>query len=300
MANAGIEPKRRVGPGSAAARLLAPPPGLTGCVHIVIERDTRGLALSSSERLNLYPASPLPSLSWILEGELHMVDVDGRATDLPRTERLPSLVFAGPFRRPAASWSPGPVHALMVSFYPDALTRLWGVRLQDHVNRVVPAAGVLPPEAMTVLSRIGSAEAPLDALQSELAPAWQAVQPGTGSGDGGGGGIRNWLASLAARRHRSDLAIGLRQVQRRIKQLTGQSQRDLELYARIEAAVEHAARHDQDLATLAAHSGYSDQSHLGRELKRVTGLPARQLRERMMQEEAFWLYRLLDAMAAET
>ncbi len=86
----------------------------------------------------------------------------------------------------------------------------------------------------------------------------------------------------------------------RCKQLTGQSQRDLELYARIEAAVEHAARHDQDLATLAARSGYSDQSHLGRELKRVTGLPARQLRERMMQEEAFWLYRLLDAMAAET
>jgi AraC-like DNA-binding protein len=47
------------------------------------------------------------------------------------------------------------------------------------------------------------------------------------------------------------------------------------------------------LAAVAAESGYSDQSHLGREVKRVTGLPPARFAERMKTDEAFWMYRLL-------
>lgn len=292
MRNAGIEHKRHVGLPSGAAWLHAPPPALAGCFHVAVERDTRALALSSSQRINMYPASPLPSVSWILEGQLHMVDVDGGAPARVRAEPLPPLVFAGPFRKPAASWSPGPVHALMVSFYPDALARLWGVRLQDYVDSVVPAEQVLPAEALAALSSIGASDAPLEALETLLTPLWQDAQQATGIV-----GIRSWLTSLTARGARTQLGVGMRQVQRRIKRLTGQSQRDLELYARIEGAFAYAARHAQDLAAVAANTGYSDQSHLGREVKRVTGLSARRLRDKTLQDEAFWLYRLLDASA---
>ena len=48
-----------------------------------------------------------------------------------------------------------------------------------------------------------------------------------------------------------------------------------------------------DLAALAAEAGFADQSHLGREVRRVTGLPPRRLGELMKTEEAFWFYRLL-------
>ncbi|ASR44495.1 hypothetical protein BEN78_15115 [Xanthomonas citri pv. mangiferaeindicae] len=292
MRSAGIERKRHVGRPSEAARLHFPPSALTGCVHIAIERDTRGLALTSAERINMYPASPLPSVSWILDGHLHMVDIEGGAPVQVRAEPLPTLVFAGPFRKPAASWSPGPIHALMVSFYPDALARLWGIRLQDYVDTVIPAEQVLPAEALAALSGIGASDAPLDTLEARLTPLWQDAQQATDIV-----GIRSWLTSLTARGARTRLGVGMRQVQRRIKHLTGQSQRDLDLYARIEGAFEYAARHAQDLATVAANAGYSDQSHLGREVKRVTGLSARQLRDKTWQDEAFWLYRLLDASA---
>lgn len=292
MSSAGIEHKRHVELPSGTARLHLPPPGLTGCFHIAIERDTRGLALTPSQRINMYPASPLPSLSWILEGHLHMVDVDGGAPARARAEPLPSLVFAGPFRKPAASWSPGPIHALMISFYPDALVRLWGIRLQDYVDTVMPAEQVLPAEALAALSGVGASDAPLDALATLLTPLWHDARQTTRIV-----GIRSWLTSLTARGARTPPGVGMRQVQRRIKHLTGQSQRDLELYARIEGAFTYAARHVQDLAAIAANSGYSDQSHLGREVKRVTGLSARQLRDKTMQDEAFWLYRLLDATA---
>lgn len=291
MRSGGIEHKRHVGLSTEAARLHVPPPALTACVHIAIQRDTRALTLTSAERINMYPASPLPSLSWILDGQLHMVDVDGGAPARARTEPLPALVFAGPFRKPAASWSPGPIRALMVSFYPDALVRLWGIRLQDYVDTVVPAEHVLPPEALAALSGIGDSDAPLDTLEARLMHLWQDAQQDTGIV-----GIRSWLTSLTTRGAGTPLGVGMRQVQRRIKNLTGQSQRDLELYARIEEAFAYAVHHAQDLASIAANTGYSDQSHLGREVKRVTGLSARQLRDRTFQDEAFWLYRLLDAL----
>jgi AraC-like DNA-binding protein len=46
-------------------------------------------------------------------------------------------------------------------------------------------------------------------------------------------------------------------------------------------------------AELAAEAGFSDQSHMGRALKRATGFAPVQLNEKIATEEAFWCYRLL-------
>lgn len=63
---------------------------------------------------------------------------------------------------------------------------------------------------------------------------------------------------------------------RRIKAWTGQSRRDLQLYERVEAAALHGLAGERetppDLAAAAIDAGFSDQSHLGREVLRMKAL----------------------------
>ena len=105
------------------------------------------------------------------------------------------------------------------------------------------------------------------------------------------------MTLLAARTASTPGLTGQRSLQRLIKYWTGQSLRDLQLYARVENAISHGARMSKEerlnFAAVAAESGFSDQSHLGREVRRVTGLPPAKLNELVEQHEAFWMYRLL-------
>lgn len=49
-----------------------------------------------------------------------------------------------------------------------------------------------------------------------------------------------------------------------------------------------------DLAGLAGDLGFADQSHMGREVRRLTGLSPARLNGLIATHEAFWFYRLLD------
>lgn len=49
-----------------------------------------------------------------------------------------------------------------------------------------------------------------------------------------------------------------------------------------------------NLAALALSAGFSDQSHMGREVRRVTGIPPGRFRQLIDTEEAFWFYRLIE------
>jgi AraC-like DNA-binding protein len=143
---------------------------------------------------------------------------------------------------------------------------------------------------------VGTGDAPLfEQIESALQPFWQGAHAGKGAAD-----LRGWFASLAARAALTRTGAGLRQAQRKIKGLTGQSRRDLQLYARVEDAFVRRGRGERELAALATAAGYSDQSHLSREVKRVTGLPPKQFAERMQSDEAFWFYRLLDGYLHST
>ena len=87
--------------------------------------------------------------------------------------------------------------------------------------------------------------------------------------------LGEWLRGLAGRAVLSGAGQGLRQVQRRIKAWTGQSHRDLQRYSRVEDAMARMSAHRRDggidWAGLAGGAGFADQSHLGREVRRVTG-----------------------------
>lgn len=280
-----------------SARLLLPRPALAACVFAGIERDTRGAALSDNQRFNYYPASPMSMISWIFEGTLHMVE-DRRADGLPILgPPLPRLILSGPRRRPCVSWSPGPVHALSVAFFPEALAQLIGTGAACLMDRIVPlgdvASGPLLAASHSLLSCEAGSE-PFSLLENLLESLWSGPRPREAKvaplmGD--------WVRTVAARAALSATGRGIRQIQRRIKALTGQSYRELQIFARTEGAIVHTRdnRADSvlDLAGLASDAGFADQSHMGREIRRITGLSPRRLDELMANDEAFWFYRLL-------
>lgn len=278
-----------------AARLHLPRPALGNCVHLAVERDTRGVPLTDAQRFNHYPATPLPMISWIFEGELHMVTEPVEASEPPSlAPALPRVVLSGPRRRPSASWSPGPVHALSVGFYPDALSRLLGIDRAPLPDQILPLEALVSGTLRDQL--VGMADAgdrqPYHRLEAVLQPLWQGAQGGMALPT-----MRGWVQSMAVRAAFSKPGASLRQAQRRFRDWTGQSHRELQLYVRTERAMAHATaqahRAARDLAAVAAEAGFADQSHLGREVRKVTGLSPARLGDLMKTEESFWFYRLL-------
>lgn len=272
------------------ATLHNPGRSLGDCVYLAIERDTRGVHLSDSDRFNYYPATPFPSISWILDGQLHMVEGSGDVRTFGNP--LPKVIFSGPTRSPSVSWSPGAVHVLTVSFYPEALVRLLDITIEQYVGSVLPLEKVISGGRLDQLLTVqfGQEANPFAQVHHVLNDLWDSepAQPASN--------VRSWLA-LLAKRSGSTGTIGRRSVQRLVKYWTGQSLRDLQLYARVENAISHGAQMSNEerlnFAAVAIESGFSDQSHLGREVRRVTGLSPAKLNELVEHSEAFWLYRLL-------
>lgn len=272
------------------ATLLRVRPSLGGCVHLAVERDTRGVPLCDADRFNYYPATPFPSISWILDGQLHMVEDSGGSVSTLGNP-LPDVFFSGPTRTPQASWSPGAVQVLTVTFYPEALARLLDITIGHYVGSVLPLGKVLSGDILDQLTAVKFGRDPFGQIQNLLSILWSG-EPAQQPSD-----VRSWLALLAAGAASTAGLTGRRSLQRLIKYWTGQSLRDLQLYARVENAISHGARMSKEerlnFAAVAAESGFSDQSHLGREVRRVTGLPPARLRELVESDEAFWMYRLL-------
>jgi AraC-like DNA-binding protein len=277
------------------ACLHLPRPALGACIYLGVERDTRGLQFTDAQRFNYYPATPLPAISWTFQGDLHMVEESTLASAVPSlTPALPRVVLAGPHRKPSASWSPGAVHALLVSFYPEALSALLDIDIEPLVDKIVPLDSVVSGPLLARLLGVGARESqePFHQIEAMLQPLWREMHDVWALPT-----LHGWLQSLAVRAAFTKSGAGIRRAQRRFKDWTGQSYRDLQLFVRTERAMAHAAAQPQDtapdLASLAAQAGFADQSHLGREVRRVTGIPPGRLGELMRTEEAFWFYRLM-------
>lgn len=277
-----------------AAFMHIPSHALSACVLAGVERDTRGCMLDDAERFNYYPATPMAVISWIFEGTLHLVEEREAGTRVTLGPALPRLVFSGPQRRPSASWSPGAVHALSVGFYPEALCRLIGRPMDAYLDQHLSLETVAPPhllQACQAIFDVGDAET-FAILEAHFQPLWRGpgrANPTPYLGD--------WVRSLATRAAHSTAGRSLRQLQRRIRGWTGQSYRDLQLFIRVEEAfIRSIEAHDSgapDLAAIAADAGFADQSHMGREIRRVTGMSPAHFGECLTNDEAFWYYRLI-------
>lgn len=274
------------------AALLLPEIALSECLFGAIVRDTRGLNLSEDERLNYFPASPLVTVTWLIEGDIQ-IDADGNNIERAKTsDPLPAITVSGPRSGPFVSWNPGPVFAISIGFYPDAWMRLTGsepTKLLDKTLKDVPAqiSSLLRPGPSMTSAQMW------DEFQNAIASKWAGARPNQDSGPLRSR-LSDWSRALIARSLVSGPGKTARAMQRRLKRWSGQSRRSLEFFAQIEEMHKLAIqRSAPNSAELALDAGFSDQSHMGRVLRKATGFSPVRLNEKVQTEEAFWCYRLL-------
>jgi AraC-like DNA-binding protein len=283
---------------STARNHLWPPRlALGGCIRGILARDTRGAALTPAQRFNHFPATPMATLTWWLAGTSERLPPDAKADlAMPRNPPLARILFGGPQGRPTVTWNPGDVHTLTLVLAPDAVRLLAGIDPGAWVNRWAPAADVLPPDWLRMCDAVVAAvddDARVRLAQDFLEPLWHAARPSPAFGLPR---YRDWAQALALRAGLSASGRSVRQIERRIKEWTGQPLRELRGVGRSEQAFFEAILAQGDSgprwADVAASAGYSDQSHLCRETRRVTGFAPEELRQRIRQDETFWAYRI--------
>jgi AraC-like DNA-binding protein len=98
--------------------------------------------------------------------------------------------------------------------------------------------------------------------------------------------VREWQTTHSAR-----------QAERRIKAFSGRSLREWQALTRAEglffaARERHEAGLPYDWAGLALEQGFSDQAHMSRVSRQISGFPPGEFARRFVEDESFWLYRL--------
>lgn len=271
-------------PDIADTHLILPPAALHGCVRAFIARDkTRGGA-APQPAVNHFPAAPFCAITWFIKGHACL----GDAGSGPQLDRV---VVSGPLSRPLVTWNPAPVHAFMVVLYPDAFQEMTGAALPGLADRLLPLHQVLAPAwrafAAAVLRAASDGER-LRMAQSFLCAQWRPVRRSMDQG-------APWLRALQRRLHDAQRAIGERQFERKVKQLTGQSMQALRRAGRLESALLQArGAADQgalDWSRVAFDAGYADQPHLCRDVRRLAGAAPNQLLRRSRDDDGYWLYR---------
>ncbi len=130
-------------------------------------------------------------------------------------------------------------------------------------------------------------------IEDFLDPLWRQARP---HGFPGSHLLEDWSNGLALHAATSGLGRSVRQVDRRIKRWTGQPLRELRGMGRSERAFFDAITAIEqgrvNWADIADSAGYSDQSHLCRQIRRITGFSPEELRHGIAEDECFWAYRL--------
>jgi AraC-like DNA-binding protein len=269
-------------------RLIVPPFALASCVRAYVTRSTVEAPLAApTDRFNHFPATPLCSITWFIEGEADVVE--------PPTPTAPMrAVFCGPQTRPLITYNPGPVRIFMVMFYPQAMHALSGIDVPGWVDRWAPVAEVLGEAWRVVSDAVLAApddDARLAAIEAFLEPHWQATRPGGPAAVAG-----DWVRHLAWQAADSALGRGVRSIERRIKASAGQPLRKLLRMQRAEQSFFDAR--EEYLAgrvvwsDVAARGGYSDQAHFCREAREITGRSPAELARVLANEESYWIYRI--------
>lgn len=271
-----------------ATRLIVPPFALASCVRAYVTRSTVEAPLAEpADRFNHFPATPLCSVTWFIEGDAEVVEP-------PMPSPPMRAVFCGPQTRPLVTYNPGPVRIFMVTFYPQAMHALSGIDVPGWVDRWASVEEVLGEDWKAMSSEVLAAtddEARLVLLAAFLEPLWQARRPGGAAGMAG-----DWVRHLAWQAADSALGRGVRSIERRIKASAGQPLRKLLRMQRAEQSFFDAR--DEYLAgrvvwsDVAARGGYSDQAHLCREAREITGRSPAELARVLANEESYWIYRI--------
>jgi AraC-like DNA-binding protein len=264
------------------------PAQLSGCMFGGIFRDTRGTSLSDAQRYNYFPASPLLSATYLIQGDLRFVAAASDVNSARQWTPIPQFSVVPAQDRPVTSWSSGPIAVISVGFYPDA----WAKLEQNEKLELVP--GFLC-RAFHDIKPGDDPEACWSGFCNAFAPTWQDVRATGGLADWSGSArLTDWARSVLSRTAMAGPGRSIRAFERRLKRWSRQSRQSLKFYSDFEKLhILSVNGADTELAGLASDAGYCDQSHMGRAVKRATGFSPAQLNKHIQSDEAFWCYRLL-------
>jgi AraC-like DNA-binding protein len=273
--------------------LRLPSPSLAGCVRAYVSRNTQGADLTPAETLNHYPASPLCTLAWTIEGAGVLVSKGEVQVQQHVAQRV---LLMGPHTVPSVTQNVGDVQGLMVFLMPDALQALAGIDVSKLVDTFVPVDQLLDASWQRMADAVLVAPDDVTRIQiieAFLLPRWQACHA---SGHRSGSRYLDWMTHLAKRAALSGVGKSTRQIERRVKLWAGLSKQRLRGFARLEASFfdlrEASERELLSWAELAFNAGFSDQAHMCREVRRMTGFSPEEIRRAIDTEESFWIYRL--------
>lgn len=268
--------------------LLFPPQELASCIAAGVFRDIRASSLTDMQRFNYFPASPLVSVTYVIEGEIRLVEKAGDIDCAKRTKPIPQQTVTLPQGKPLVSWSAGPVAALTVAFYPDAWLQL-GYGLDDHE---------IPTGLASALSCFENTQNPVESWEKfgqSFSEYWQdARKIDIASNWLGSDRLADWARYQLSRLAATGSGRSIRTIERQIKRMSGQTRQSLNFYSAIEDLHRLTVMSpEESLADIAIEAGFADQSHMGRAVRRATGFSPAKLNQLIETEEAFWCYRLL-------
>ncbi|MBX2886918.1 MAG: AraC family transcriptional regulator [Granulosicoccus sp.] len=272
---------------------MSPDLKLASCVRAYIVRNTIGMDLGPDDRLSYFPAVPTVGITFFLEGRIDWIrSVDG--TDF--NEYVDTVLFSGPHTKPTVAYNPGEVNAIICMFMPDAFYQLTGISAADWVNKVAPLNDVLEDDWRQLAEAVSSAnseEVAITLLNSFISDKWSIVRkqkvPYMRR-------YEDWLNALALQAHQTGIGKSVRQIERRIKHLTGLPMRELRNIARAEQLFFKARKARENgnpnWPSVALDAGYSDQAHMSRATRKASGFSPTELRRKIEETEAFWVYRI--------
>lgn len=260
----------------AKARLLTVPRSLQGAFAALVWRDIRGEGHDDAQRLSHFPASPLFCLSWYPDGAVGRVEGPGpcawKAFDA-------CVMLSGSQSRPTTTWAPRGVRGGMACFTADAARLVFGVEPKQLQDRFVAATAVLDRAFEPLCLALRDAPdfpTALAALEHHVAPRWQSIRGRDVSTPGLGQIGRFWLERLGSRALEWRRTLSARQVERRVKAYSGRSLREWQSLVQTESAFLEARSRQAlgaalNFSDLALAHGFSDQAHLIRATRRITG-----------------------------
>ncbi len=216
------------------------------------------------------------------EGEIQLVPPGGGIEHARVAQPLPRISVTLPQSTPTLSWCPGPVLAVSIGIYPDAWRRL--SRTFD-LSDVFECSNLAAGEMRTFWRRFCDVVEPRWRQTRGLAvfPEWSGVAR-----------LSDWSRAFIAHAAVAGPGRSARALEQRIRRWTSQSQQSLAFYAAFEDLHQVSIKSKGvPLADIALEAGYSDQSHMGRAVRRATGFSPAKLNRLIDSEEAFWCYRLL-------
>ncbi|WP_242683742.1 helix-turn-helix domain-containing protein [Paenalcaligenes suwonensis] len=135
-------------------------------------------------------------------------------------------------------------------------------------------------------------------LNRHISSRWFSTQSASNPVQGLRYAGRRWVDALVSQATLWQRGRSLRQVERKVKALSGRSLREWQTLVSTETAFFETAQDDRDVlsrvdwAALALDAGFSDQAHLSRAVKRITGFPPAEFARRFVEDESLWIYRL--------